>query len=320
MQASFEEAINQLIARHPEYAAEAYYFMRNAIDYAAEQLNKSDQSPHLSAEELYLGACAYALDEYGPLARHLLASWNLRSSHDFGCIVYNLIEAGIFGRQNSDRQDEFEHLTPLCDILESPYSIMPIPPQTPEDEAEPAPPAPRKKAAAPRHPGISRGGGFALLLQGDDVEAVLLPGGLVHPGVHEHHLIHRAGGAQAQAGRLWVFEGGRDWRKHRTRQAVYKDLMRAARLFRVRLGGAHIGTHTARKIYAVERYHRTGSIEAVRQLLGHEREAVTMLYALADELTARRLDPGPRKGAITGGPTSSGAAGRAMPGPGADKP
>lgn len=126
--------------------------------------------------------------------------------------------------------------------------------------------------------------------------------------------------AQAQAGRLWVFEGGRDWRKHRTRQAVYKDLMRAARLFRVRLGGAHIGTHTARKIYAVERYHRTGSIEAVRQLLGHEREAVTMLYALADELTARRLNPGPRKGAIPGGPTSSGAAGRAMPGPGADKP
>lgn len=150
MQASFEEAINQLIARHPEYAAEAYYFMRNAIDYAAEQLNKSDQSPHLSAEELYLGACAYALDEYGPLARHLLASWNLRSSHDFGCIVYNLIEAGIFGRQNSDRQDEFEHLPPLCDILESPYSIMPIPPQTPEDEAEPAPPAPRKKAAKTR--------------------------------------------------------------------------------------------------------------------------------------------------------------------------
>lgn len=150
MQASFEEAINQLAKRHPEYAAEAYYFMRNAIDYAAEQLNKSDQSPHLSAEELYLGACAYALDEYGPLARHLLASWNLCSSHDFGCIVYNLIEAGIFGRQNSDRQDEFEHLPPLCDILESPYNILPISPQMPEAPADTPASAPRKKSAKSR--------------------------------------------------------------------------------------------------------------------------------------------------------------------------
>lgn len=150
MQASFEEAINQLVERHPEYATEAYYFMRNAIDYAAEHLNKSDQSPHLSAEELYLGACAYALDEYGPLARHLLASWNLCSSHDFGCIVYNLIEAGIFGRQNSDRQDEFEHLSPLCDILEGPYTLSHITSQTPKAEAVPPASAPSKKSAKPR--------------------------------------------------------------------------------------------------------------------------------------------------------------------------
>lgn len=90
----------------------------------------------------------------------------------------------------------------------------------------------------------------------------------------------------AQAGKIYVFEGRENYRKPRTRQAVYKDLARAARLFRVR--GTHISPHSARKIYAVTEYRRTGSLQRVKELLNHSDEAVTMLYAMADELTERR--------------------------------
>lgn len=90
----------------------------------------------------------------------------------------------------------------------------------------------------------------------------------------------------AQAGKIYVFEGRENYRKPRTRQAVYKDLERAARLFRVR--GTHISPHSARKIYAVTEYRRTGSLQRVKELLNHSDEAVTMLYAMADEMTERR--------------------------------
>lgn len=63
-----------------------------------------------------------------------------------------------------------------------------------------------------------------------------------------------------QAGRVWVFEGRNDWRKHRTRSAVYKDLQRAARVFRasgVVPKGAQVSTHTGRKIRAVDEFRRT---------------------------------------------------------------
>lgn len=93
----------------------------------------------------------------------------------------------------------------------------------------------------------------------------------------------------ANAGWRWVFEGRTDRRKHRTRQAVFKDLRRVAALYRVdgaRLR-AHVSPHTARKVYAVAEYQRTGSLEHVRRLLNHENEATTMLYALADELERR---------------------------------
>lgn len=93
----------------------------------------------------------------------------------------------------------------------------------------------------------------------------------------------------AQAGRIWAFEGRSDAKKHRTRDAVYKDLRRVATLYRVdgKKLIEHISPHSARKVYAVEAYQKTRSLRKVQELLNHEDEAVTMLYALADVLTAR---------------------------------
>lgn len=92
-----------------------------------------------------------------------------------------------------------------------------------------------------------------------------------------------------QAGRYFVFEGRLDERRARTRAAVYKDLKRVARLYRLngKRINLNIAPHSARKIYAVQDYHAHGSLERVQRLLNHSDEAVTMLYALADQMNAR---------------------------------
>ena len=90
------------------------------------------------------------------------------------------------------------------------------------------------------------------------------------------------------SGRVWVFEHRHDWTRHRTRQAVWKDLKRVARLFRVK---SNIAPHTARKVWAVDAFKRTGNIKRVQELLQHESEAVTAIYAMADQLVGRRLSP-----------------------------
>lgn len=80
------------------------------------------------------------------------------------------------------------------------------------------------------------------------------------------------------AGRVWVFEG-RDPKKPRTRQAVWKDVKRAAKAFRL---PANIAPHSARKNYAAELLQRYGDLEKVRRALNHSNDAVTIIYALAD--------------------------------------
>lgn len=84
------------------------------------------------------------------------------------------------------------------------------------------------------------------------------------------------------AGRVYVFEHRLDWREHRTRQAVWKDLKRMARACRLDA----VSVHTARKIYSVDRYRESGGDMAkVCRLLNHSDEAVTMLYAMADAMS-----------------------------------
>jgi integrase len=88
-----------------------------------------------------------------------------------------------------------------------------------------------------------------------------------------------------QAGREWVFEGRSDPKNHRTRQAVYRDVKRAARAFRL---PQNVAPHSFRKLYAVELMGKYGDIERVRKALNHGSYAVTVIYAAADKLLTDR--------------------------------
>ncbi|MBR5887458.1 MAG: hypothetical protein IKZ07_04540 [Akkermansia sp.] len=121
MKQGFEKAVAMLVERYPEYPEEAYEFMRTGLDAAADRFCKDDKSPHLSAKEVYLGACAYALEEYGPMAADVLGFWGIHSASDFGNIVYNLIEVGIFGKQKEDKREQFDELPDLQSFLNAPY-------------------------------------------------------------------------------------------------------------------------------------------------------------------------------------------------------
>lgn len=94
-----------------------------------------------------------------------------------------------------------------------------------------------------------------------------------------------------QAGEIFVFPSRLSERRHRTRQAVYKDLRRVSELYRLdgKKIAEHLSPHSARKIYAVSLFRSRADAKKVQQLLQHSSEAVTMLYAMADTLTAAKL-------------------------------
>lgn len=87
------------------------------------------------------------------------------------------------------------------------------------------------------------------------------------------------------AGDVYVFPHRLDEGRPRTRQAVWKDLRRAAKALRM---GPGVGTHSMRKTCAVRKYAACGDLSRVQRLLNHNDVAVTMLYAMADYVHTRR--------------------------------
>lgn len=78
----------------------------------------------------------------------------------------------------------------------------------------------------------------------------------------------------------YIFPHRFDPMKHRTRQAVWLNMKKAADLMGVKLNAA---PHSARKTYAVEMFKDKG-LEQTQKELQHDRISTTMLYAFSDML------------------------------------
>lgn len=89
----------------------------------------------------------------------------------------------------------------------------------------------------------------------------------------------------AQSGSYWAFPG-RKAGQHKTRQAVWADIHRAAQALRMPLVA---GPHSLRKTYAVDLMHRYGDLQRVRRALQHDNDAVTVIYAMADHIRESRI-------------------------------
>lgn len=86
---------------------------------------------------------------------------------------------------------------------------------------------------------------------------------------------------RAHAGMIWVFPG-RDPAKHRTRQAVWRDVKRAAKAFRL---PQNVTVHSLRKVWAVDKLGKArGNLAIVQRGLNHSDQATTMIYAMAYQL------------------------------------
>ena len=63
---------------------------------------------HVSGQQLCEAMRVYAHQEYGYLAKQVLNHWGIRSTGDFGEIVFNLIEVGLMRKTPDDRREDFD--------------------------------------------------------------------------------------------------------------------------------------------------------------------------------------------------------------------
>ncbi len=103
------EETDQILREDPRYAADAYAFVGEALEFTTRKLDKPATGPghHVTGAELLEGIRLYALQEFGPMAKTVLNAWGLRECRDFGHVVFNLVNKNILGKTEDDSLDDF---------------------------------------------------------------------------------------------------------------------------------------------------------------------------------------------------------------------
>jgi len=107
----FEDAVEEILLLDSRYSRDAYFFLREALDFTVKELNRQKRErsgQHVSGPELLDGVRQYAIDQFGPMVPTVFDEWGIHRCGDFGNMVFHLIDLGVFGRSETDRREDFE--------------------------------------------------------------------------------------------------------------------------------------------------------------------------------------------------------------------
>jgi uncharacterized repeat protein (TIGR04138 family) len=87
---NFEQTVQKIVAADPRFDAEAYFFVRDALEFARHSGGSRHRVRDFGAPELLDGLRRYGLETYGPMAATVLAEWGVRGCEHFGDIISNM--------------------------------------------------------------------------------------------------------------------------------------------------------------------------------------------------------------------------------------
>ncbi len=110
--------LSRLCQKDRRYKIDAYTFILAALNVTMQTLKRNG---HVSGEELTLGIKDFAIREYGRMARTVFEHWGIKKTEDFGHIVFNMVEAGVLGKTESDSIDDFRDVFDFKKVFEDEY-------------------------------------------------------------------------------------------------------------------------------------------------------------------------------------------------------
>jgi uncharacterized repeat protein (TIGR04138 family) len=116
----YQARLADLVRRDPRYTYEAYEFVFAALTHTQKMLGRlpgkndaADAQYHVTGRELVAGVRDLALREFGFMARIVFRMWGIRSTADFGEIVFNLVQENLMSKTDQDCRDDFRDVFDL---------------------------------------------------------------------------------------------------------------------------------------------------------------------------------------------------------------
>ena|ERR1035437_9178063 len=119
----FEQSIVAILKRDKRFDAQAYFFLKEALDFTLKRIAETNggEARHVSGPELLNGFREFSLEQFGPMASTLMKEWGVRKCQDVGDMVFQLIDEQVFGKQDTDRREDFSEVFDFEDALVKPF-------------------------------------------------------------------------------------------------------------------------------------------------------------------------------------------------------
>lgn len=108
---NFEEGVERILKLDARFHRDAYYFLREALDYTQKIIARRNQNrptKHVTGQELLEGIRDYALEQFGPMTIAVLEEWGIKNCPDFGELVFNMVETSLLAKTESDSRADFQ--------------------------------------------------------------------------------------------------------------------------------------------------------------------------------------------------------------------
>lgn len=112
-----EACIQEILSRDRRYGHDAYVFVLAAVEHTVKSLDLRGPRKHITGQQLLEGIRHLGLAQFGPMTRAVVNHWGIRTSRDFGEIVFNMVDAGLLGKTEEDTIQDFEGVYDLDDAF-----------------------------------------------------------------------------------------------------------------------------------------------------------------------------------------------------------
>ncbi len=120
---NFAEVVEQICEKDLRFSYDAYHFVQEGLNHTLKTLKRGGQHTHrhVSGQELLHGLREFALKEYGPMSKAVLNEWGIKTTDDIGQIVFNLVNASVLGKNDTDSPNDFKNVFTFDDAFVKPF-------------------------------------------------------------------------------------------------------------------------------------------------------------------------------------------------------
>jgi uncharacterized repeat protein (TIGR04138 family) len=129
-----KKSIEQITQEDGRYKLNAVRFVYEGLGHTArmeadksglpEEPESAGEPHHISGQELCHGLRRLAIEKWGRLAKVVLNHWGIRTTRDFGEIVYLMISHKWMSAQPEDSIDDFNNVYDFKTVFEDQFELV----------------------------------------------------------------------------------------------------------------------------------------------------------------------------------------------------